>query len=59
MRAQSPSKHVVGFLDDAPAIHAADVGLSVDSAVDVAREAADLVLLERSLEVMPSKGGFG
>ena len=48
--------HVVGYLgdgiNDAPALHAADVGVSVDSAVDVAREAADFVLLEHSLEVL-------
>jgi Mg2+-importing ATPase len=48
--------HVVGYLgdgiNDATALHAADVGLSVDSAVDVAREAADFVLLERGLEVL-------
>jgi Mg2+-importing ATPase len=48
--------HVVGYLgdgiNDAPALHAADVGLSVDSAVDVAREAADFVLLEHNLEVL-------
>ena len=48
--------HVVGYLgdgiNDAPALHAADVGLSVESAVDVAREAADFVLLERDLEVL-------
>ena len=48
--------HVVGYLgdgiNDAPALHAADVGLSVDSAVDVAREAADFVLLEHDLEVL-------
>jgi P-type Mg2+ transporter len=48
--------HVVGYLgdgiNDATALHAADVGLSVDSAVDVAREAADFVLLERDLEVL-------
>ena len=45
--------HVVGFLgdgiNDAPAMHASDTSLSVDQAVDVAREAADFVLLERSL----------
>jgi Mg2+-importing ATPase len=49
-------RHVVGFLgdgvNDAPAMHAADTSLSVDEAVDVAREAADFVLLERSLEVI-------
>jgi Mg2+-importing ATPase len=46
--------HVVGFLgdgvNDAPAMHAADTSLSVEQAVDVAREAADFVLLERSLD---------
>ncbi|MEZ5294621.1 MAG: HAD-IC family P-type ATPase, partial [Vicinamibacterales bacterium] len=48
--------HVVGFLgdgvNDAPAMHAADTSLSVDDAVDVAREAADFVLLERGLDVI-------
>lgn len=48
--------HVVGFLgdgvNDAPAMHVADTSLSVDGAVDVAREAADFVLLERSLDVI-------
>jgi Mg2+-importing ATPase len=48
--------HVVGFLgdgvNDAPAMHAADTSLSVDRAVDVAKEAADFVLLERSLDVI-------
>jgi Mg2+-importing ATPase len=48
--------HVVGFLgdgiNDAPAMHAADTSLSVDSAVDVAREAADFVLVERGLDVI-------
>jgi P-type Mg2+ transporter len=50
--------HVVGFLgdgvNDAPAMHAADTSLSVEQAVDVAREAADFVLLERGLDVIRS-----
>jgi Mg2+-importing ATPase len=48
--------HVVGFLgdgvNDAPAMHAADTSLSVEQAVDVAREAADFVLLQRDLDVI-------
>ncbi len=48
--------HVVGYLgdgiNDASALHAADVGISVESAADVAKEAADIVLLERDLEVL-------
>lgn len=48
--------HVVGFLgdgvNDAPAMYAADTSLSVDQAADVAREAADFVLLERNLDVI-------
>jgi len=48
--------HVVGFLgdgiNDVPAIRAADVGISVDSAVDVAKESADIILLEMSLLVL-------
>ncbi len=48
--------HVVGFLgdgiNDAPALKRADVGISVDTAVDVARESAGLVLLEKSLLVL-------
>lgn len=48
--------HVVGYLgdgiNDAPALKTADVGISVDSAVDVAKEAADIVLLEKSLLVL-------
>jgi Mg2+-importing ATPase len=48
--------HVVGYLgdgiNDASSLHAADVGLSVDGAVDVAKEAADIVLLHRDLAVI-------
>jgi len=48
--------HVVGYMgdgiNDAPSLHSADVGLSVDSAVDVAKEAADMILLERDLNVL-------
>ncbi len=48
--------HVVGFLgdgvNDAPAMHAADTSLSVEGAVDVARDTADFVLLERDLHVI-------
>lgn len=48
--------HVVGYLgdgiNDAPSLHAADVGLSVDSAVDVAKEAADMILLDHDLNVL-------
>lgn len=39
-------------INDAPALHAADVGISVNTAVDVAKEAADFVLLKQSLDVL-------
>ncbi|TLY32463.1 MAG: magnesium-translocating P-type ATPase [Ignavibacteria bacterium] len=48
--------HVVGFMgdgiNDAPALRAADIGVSVDTAVDIARESADIILLEKSLLVL-------
>ena len=50
------SGNVVGFMgdgiNDAPALHAADVGVSVNTAVDVAKEAADIVLLNQDLNVL-------
>jgi Mg2+-importing ATPase len=48
--------HVVGYLgdgiNDAPSLHSADVGISVESAVDVAKEAADIILLDQDLQVL-------
>jgi len=48
--------HVVGYMgdgiNDAPSLHSADVGISVDNAVDVAKEAADFVLLKQDLAVL-------
>ncbi|WP_051124819.1 magnesium-translocating P-type ATPase [Sphingomonas sp. PAMC 26605] len=56
VRALKAAGHTVGFLgdgiNDAPAIRAADVGLSVDGATDVAREAADMILLAPDLDVL-------
>ncbi len=49
-------RNVVGYMgdgiNDASALHAADVGISVNTAVDVAKEAADIVLLEKDLGVL-------
>ena len=49
-------RHVVGFLgdgiNDSPALRVSDVGISVDTAVDIAKEAADIILLEKSLLVV-------
>lgn len=56
IRALQSTGHVVGFMgdgiNDAPALRAADVGLSVDSAVDIAKESADIILLEKNLMVL-------
>ena len=50
------NNHVVGFLgdgiNDSPAMRAADVGISVDNAVDIAKESADIILLEKDLLVL-------
>lgn len=56
IRALQQTGHVVGYLgdgiNDAPALRLADVGISVDTAVDVARESADIVLMKRDLNVL-------
>src|SRR5437016_6996284 len=56
VRALQRKGHVVGFMgdgiNDAPALRAADVGISVDNAVDIAKESADVILLEKSLLVL-------
>jgi Mg2+-importing ATPase len=56
IRALRNNGHVVGFLgdgiNDAPSMKTADVGISVDNAVDVARESADIILLQKSLRVL-------
>ena len=56
VRALQRNGHVVGFMgdgiNDAPALRAADVGISVDNAVDIAKESADLILLEKDLLVL-------
>ena len=56
IRALRAKGHVVGFMgdgiNDAPALRAADVGISVDTATDIAKESADLILLEKDLMVL-------
>jgi Mg2+-importing ATPase len=56
IQALQSRKHTVGFMgdgiNDAPALHAADVGISVDTAVDIAKASADMILLEQSLRVI-------
>ena len=56
VQALQKKKHVVGFMgdgiNDAPALRAADVGISVDNAVDIAKESADMILLEKNLMVL-------
>jgi Mg2+-importing ATPase len=56
IKALKANGHVVGFMgdgvNDAPALYEADVGISVDTAVDVAKDAADIVLLEKDLLVL-------
>jgi Mg2+-importing ATPase len=56
VRALQRTGHAVGYLgdgiNDAPSLHCADVGISVDDAVDVARASADIVLLKRDLDVI-------
>jgi Mg2+-importing ATPase len=56
IRSLQKTGHVVGYMgdgiNDASALHAADVGISVNTAVDVAKEAADIVLLEKDLGVL-------
>ncbi|MDD5370695.1 MAG: magnesium-translocating P-type ATPase [Anaerolineaceae bacterium] len=56
IRALQRKGHVVGFMgdgiNDAPALKAADVGISVDSAVDIAKESSDIILVENSLLIL-------
>lgn len=56
IKALKIKNHVVGFMgdgiNDAPALKAADVGISVDTAVDIAKESSDIILLENSLLVL-------
>jgi len=56
VRALRATGHVVGFMgdgiNDSPALRAADIGISVDTAADIAKESADLILLEKDLMVL-------
>jgi P-type Mg2+ transporter len=56
IRALMKNNHVVGYLgdgiNDAPSIRAADIGITVDNAVDIAKESADIVLLKKDLRVL-------
>jgi len=63
IRALKARGHVVGYLgdgiNDAPSLHAADVGISVDGAVDVAKDAAEVVLMQPGLRVLHQGIGEG
>jgi len=63
IKALKANGHVVGFMgdgvNDAPALYEADVGISVDTAVDVSKDAADIVLLEKDLLVLANGIGEG
>jgi Mg2+-importing ATPase len=56
VRLMQENGHVIGYMgdgiNDAPALHQSDVGISVDSAVDIAKESAHIILLEKSLMVL-------
>jgi len=56
IRALQSKGHVTGFMgdgiNDAPALRSADVGISVDSAVDIAKESSDIILLDNSLLIL-------
>jgi len=56
IRALHENKHIVGYLgdgiNDAPALKTSDVGISVNNAVDIAKESADIILLKKSLMVL-------